>query len=173
MRTADDAMRRATDGAVGWTEKLYAGVGATDAAAFAGTFAEDGVFLWADEPPVRGPEGIEAFAGSFESIETLKHAVTGIWRVEGTEPGADGLTLEADVTYARQDGSTVIVPAVTGIERTGERRAAARPRRPRAALIPDRSRSWGRRGSGRGPRGAFPSYPVDPGRRRGAGTGTV
>ena len=110
MRITDDAVIRATDGAVGWTEELYAGVDATDAAAF----AEDGVLRWANEPPVRGPERIEAFVGGFfESIETLEHAFTGIWRVEGTEPGADGLTLEADVTYTRHDGSAVTVPAVT------------------------------------------------------------
>jgi len=127
MRIADDATVRATDGVVGWTEELYAGVDATDAAAFAGAFAEDGVLRWANEPPVRSPGRIEAFVGGFfESIETLEHAFTGIWRVEGAEPGADGLTLEADVTYTRQDGSAVTVPAVTVIERTGEQIAAAR-----------------------------------------------
>ena len=67
MRITDDAVIRATDGAVGWTEELYAGVDATDAAAFAGAFAEDGVLRWANEPPVSGSERIKAFVGGFSS----------------------------------------------------------------------------------------------------------
>ena len=127
MRIAEDANIDAPETAVEWTKELYRAVDSTDEAGFADAFTEKGRLTWGNQDMIKGAEGIEEYIGTFfDSIDTLDHTFSGIWLSEGIEAADDILTLEADVTYTRRDGSRVTVPATTIIERDEEKAKAAR-----------------------------------------------
>lgn len=127
MRIAEDANIDAPETAVEWTKEFYRAVDSTDEAGFADAFTEKGHLTWGNQDMIKGAEGIEEYIGTFfDSIDTLDHTFSGIWLSEGIEAADDILTLEADVTYTRHDGSRVTVPATTIIERDEEKAKAAR-----------------------------------------------
>lgn len=99
----------------GILDKLFAAIDRKDAAAFAGFLAEDGTFRFGSAPPVRGRAAIRsAVAEFFDSIDSVSHSVSHVWR--------DGATLacEGEVCYRRLDGREVILPFADVFEFGGE-----------------------------------------------------
>ncbi len=127
MEITEDTKIDASEKTVEWIKDLYRAVDNTDEAGFADAFTEEGCLTWGNQDMITGSKKIEEYIGEFFcSIDTLDHSFSGIWSIEGTEDADDILTLEADVTYTRHDGSCIIVPATTIIERDEKKAKAAR-----------------------------------------------
>jgi len=92
------------DGGPFWP-KLFAAIDARDAAAFAAFLTSDGEFRFGNSPPVIGRPAITAaVAGFFAAIGGCRHRLRATWQ------GPGSAVCEGEVTYTRQDGSTVTVP---------------------------------------------------------------
>ncbi len=94
---------------IAWSSNLYTnGVDKKDAVAFANAFTESGALRFGNNPQLTGRDQIrEAITGFFTVMQSLSH------RALHTTLKDDTLVLEAEVTYLRQDGATVTVPACT------------------------------------------------------------
>jgi ketosteroid isomerase-like protein len=103
-----------------WVLDLFRAVDAMDAATLAKAFTEDGTFRFGNNPPAVGREQIEQNAsGFFAMIGGLSHEITGVW--SGTWAGGDVKSVEAEVTYTRQDGTrTQPVPCVSTMRLEGD-----------------------------------------------------
>ena len=84
---------------------LFAAIDARDAHAFASFLCPDVEFIFANAPPLRGPElARAAVAGFFSSLAGLHHEVTENWQ------SGDNLIMRGQVTYTRHDDSQLCVP---------------------------------------------------------------
>lgn len=89
-------------------EAVFAAVDRQDAAAFAGAFDPDGVFVFGNAAPVAGPAAIEAAVSNFFRIlDGLRHELHDVWEA------GDAVISRLTVTYIRLDGTTVTLPAAT------------------------------------------------------------
>jgi ketosteroid isomerase-like protein len=87
-----------------WMLDLFRAVDAMDASTFAKAFAEDGTFRFGNSEPVVGREQVEEnVSGFFSMIGGLSHEIIGVW--SGTWEGGEVKSVEAEVTYTRQDGT--------------------------------------------------------------------
>ncbi len=85
---------------------LYDLADALDATGFASHFAPSGTMRFGDGPVATGPEEIsQALAGFFGAISSMSHRFLQEIR------DSDTVALETVVTYGRQDGKLVEVPA--------------------------------------------------------------
>lgn len=99
----------------GFLDKLFCAIDAKDAEQFASFIADDGVFRFGSAPAVQGRDEITAAVSAFfDSIDSLSHSVTKVWRDEA------GLACEGEVCYRRLDGLEVIIPFVDVFEFRGE-----------------------------------------------------
>ena len=79
-----------------------------DAAGVAALFVADGSLAFGNNPPLVGPEQIEAgVAGFYGTIGGLSHDVMREWNSGGDT------VVELRVTYTRRDGGTVTIPCVS------------------------------------------------------------
>ena len=86
-------------------KELFLAIDAKDSTAFASFLAPDCRFRFGNLPVVAGAANIEDFvAGFFASLPALCHEVEASWSVP------DGVVCHGQVTYTRQDGSTLSVP---------------------------------------------------------------
>lgn len=78
-------------------------------------YAEDGSFRFGNQPPVQGKDAIREMLRQFYgSIRDMKHRNTGLWL------GDNSAVFEAEVTFTRNDGSSVTIPASSIIRREGD-----------------------------------------------------
>lgn len=104
-----------------WVEAHYGDVDALDAEKVAAWFTDDGTVVFANHPPAVGRSAIKAAVGGFmSSIRGMKHDFRNVWEVGATA------MFEANVTYTRQDGTVVVIPAATVLERRGDKIASCR-----------------------------------------------
>jgi ketosteroid isomerase-like protein len=104
-----------------WWLKLLATIDARDADGFVTFLAPDAEFRFGNAPAVRGRDSIRAaVAGFFSVIAGCRHRLLNAWNGPGTT------VCEGEVTYTRQDGSTVTIPFVNVFELRGERVASYR-----------------------------------------------
>lgn len=104
-----------------WVEAHYGDVDALDAEKVAAWFTDDGTVVFANHPPAVGRSAIKAAVGGFmSSIRGMKHDFRNVWEVGATA------MFEANVTYIRQDGTVVVIPAATVLERRGDKIASCR-----------------------------------------------
>jgi SnoaL-like domain len=102
----EEDMTITTETGAAWAARLYTGVDAMDAHAFASNFAAGGELHFGNADTVVGPEAIEAaIGGFFQMIKGIKHDVLEAWRED------DAVFCDIRVTYTRLDGSTVTLPA--------------------------------------------------------------
>ena len=88
-----------------YIKDMYGIVDAKDSAALAALMTEDGIFRFANMPPVEGKEAITVFLdGFFQSIKDISHSQIEDWIVDSTRFAA------GTVTYTRHDDSTLAVP---------------------------------------------------------------
>jgi uncharacterized protein (TIGR02246 family) len=94
---------------VTWARDLYMNaVDNKDAAGFAAVFTDDAWLRFGNAEPIVGRADIEAAIAQFFTVMVdLRHEFTAI-SFQG-----DTIFLEAVVTYTRQDGGVVVVPAMT------------------------------------------------------------
>ncbi len=104
-----------------WWGRLFAVIDARDADGFVALLTPDAEFRFGNAPAVHGREAIRAaVAGFFTVIAGCRHRLLGAWNGTGTT------VCEGEVTYTRQDGSTVTIPFVNVFELRGERVASYR-----------------------------------------------
>ena len=95
-------------------QSVFRLVDAQDAEGNAALFAADGRFVMGNNGPAQGREAIVAGSKAFFTmVKGIRHQLLHEWTV-----GAETIA-ETDVTYLRQDGKEVTVPAVS-IWRVGE-----------------------------------------------------
>ncbi len=98
-----------------WQHDLTKAIDAKDATRFAQFIAPDGVFIFANLPPVHGREAIQAFvAGFFSALKALSHQIDDSFR------DGDAVIMRGRVTYTRLDGSTLSVPFCNVFKMRGE-----------------------------------------------------
>jgi ketosteroid isomerase-like protein len=104
-----------------WVADLFRAIDRMDAATFANAFTEDGTFRFANNEPSVGRQQIEQSVSEFFSmLGGLSHHVTGVW--SGNWEGGEVKSVEADVTYTRQDGTLVQpLPATSTLRMEGDR----------------------------------------------------
>jgi ketosteroid isomerase-like protein len=100
---------RSRDDVVRWADRLYSDhVDHKDADGFAAAFTQDGTLRFGNSDTLVGRDAIRgAIAQFFAAFKSLRHHSGRTW-MDG-----DIVVLEAVVTYIRQDGQEVTVPAVT------------------------------------------------------------
>ncbi|GAX38303.1 nuclear transport factor 2 family protein [Nodularia sp. NIES-3585] len=85
---------------------------------FVAFFTEDAQFRFGNTDTVFGKQEIRvAITEFFSSIQGLNHNITGVWK--GKWPMGDVVSVEANVTYIRQDGIVVILPATSTLRLKG------------------------------------------------------
>ena len=94
---------------------LFAAIDAQDGAAFVSFLTDDAVFRFGSAPAVNGRAAIQAAVeGFFGSIAGLSHTIHKTLRDAAT------LVCEGEVTYTRQDGSTITIPFANVFEYEGD-----------------------------------------------------
>src|SRR5882672_9877756 len=103
-----------------WVVDLFRAIDSMDAPTVAKAFAEDGSFRFGNTEAVVGREHVEqSVAGFFAMIGGLSHEITGVW--SGTWEGGEVTSVEAKVTYTRQDGSrTAPLPVTSTLRVDGD-----------------------------------------------------
>lgn len=87
--------------------QLFTIIDRRDAEGFALFFTDIATFRFANAPAVSGKDNIRKAAHDFFiKIKALRHHVTGVWEV------GDIVICEGDVTYTRQDDTTITLPFV-------------------------------------------------------------
>lgn len=98
-----------------WFKDLFAAIDASDARRFASYLSPDGVFRFANAPPVHGRAAIEAaVAGFFATIRSSRHQLQRVWQDAGS------YAVQGTVTYTRLDGRELTVPFVDVFVMRGE-----------------------------------------------------
>ena len=88
-----------------YIKNMYAVIDAKDGAKLAAMMAENGIFRFANMPPVTGREAIKGFlANFFQSIQDIKHTDLEDWQTGDTRFAT------GTVAYTRHDGSALSVP---------------------------------------------------------------
>jgi uncharacterized protein (TIGR02246 family) len=102
------------------TQRVFETVDKMDAAGFAAYFTPDGSFRFGNAEPAIGRDAIEqAATGFFATIGGLRHRLIGVW-VGSWERGAVR-SVEAEVTYTRNDGSqTAPLPVTSTLRMKGD-----------------------------------------------------
>lgn len=87
--------------------QLFTIIDRKDAEGFPLFFTDNAVFRFANAPRVSGKDNIrKAVHDFFIKIKALRHHITGVWEFD------DIIICEGDVTYTRQDDTTIILPFV-------------------------------------------------------------
>jgi ketosteroid isomerase-like protein len=99
-----------------WVAAHYRDVDALDVEKVAAWFTDDGTVMFANHPPAVGRSAITAALGEFmSSIRGMKHEFLNVWNVGAIT------VFEARVTYTCKDGTAVVIPAATFLERSGDK----------------------------------------------------
>lgn len=97
-----------------WITDWYAVVDQMDLDALAAVTSPDIKVTFGNFPTT---EGFEAFGASLQplwgSLNSMTHNAVRLWEIPGTDYGA----IEANIAYARKDGTTVYVPAFSSVHR--------------------------------------------------------
>lgn len=94
---------------------MFRDIDAMDADAFVRWLSDDVVFQYGNWPPVQGRSAArEVVAQFFGTIGGLSHRLVGCWDC------GDVTTCRFEVSYTRQDGGQVTVPAATILTYRGD-----------------------------------------------------
>ena len=89
-------------------KELFETIDSMDARGFAAAFTDEGRFRFGNAPTVVGRDAIEdAVSQFFSQLTGLRHDILDVW------DHGDVVISEVEVTYNRQDGKTISLPAVT------------------------------------------------------------
>lgn len=91
-----------------WVREYFATVDTLNADNIIVNFGEDGRFRFGNTEPAIGKEAIrDALIKFFSAIKAMHHENVGLWL------GDKSAVFEAEVTYTRQDGTTVTLPCAS------------------------------------------------------------
>lgn len=91
-----------------WVREYFATVDKLNADNIIANFVEDGRFRFGNAEPVVGNAAIrDALLEFFSAIKAMHHENVGLWL------GDNSAVFEAEVTYTRQDGTTVTLPCAS------------------------------------------------------------
>lgn len=91
-----------------WVKNYFATVDKLNVDDIIANFVEDGQFRFGNAQPAVGKEAIQDALGEFFSaIKAMHHENVGLWL------GDNSAVFEAEVTYTRQDGTTVTLPCAS------------------------------------------------------------
>ena len=104
-----------------WVTDLFRAIDNMDAGTFANAFTEDGTFRFGNSERVVGRLQVEQSVSEFFSmLGGLSHHITGVW--SGNWEGGEVISVEAEVTYTRKDGTlTQAIPATSTMRMDGDR----------------------------------------------------
>jgi ketosteroid isomerase-like protein len=104
-----------------WVADVFRAIDSMDAATFANAFTEDGTFRFGNSEPAVGRLQVEqSVSGFFSMLGGLSHKITGVW--SGNWEGGEVVSVEAEVTYTRKDGTlTQALPATSTLRMEGDR----------------------------------------------------
>jgi ketosteroid isomerase-like protein len=89
-------------------DDLFRAIDAKDVDGLLAHLAPDAIQRFGNQEPLRGHEQIRAANEAFfGAIDSLRHAVTGLWVWDDT------IVVRLDASYTRLDGLTVTVPAAS------------------------------------------------------------
>jgi ketosteroid isomerase-like protein len=101
-----------------YIQLLFATIDQMKVEEFVAFFAEDGQFRFGNADTLFGKQAIrDAITEFFSSIQGLSHDITGVWK--GEWDLGDVVSVEANVTYIRQDGQVVTLPATSTLRFKG------------------------------------------------------
>ena len=90
------------------TARVFSTIDAAQPDAIADLLTSDGRFVFGNAEPLVGRDAVTAGLAAFlASIAGLRHKLVNVWQV-----GADTIA-EAEVTYQRHDGRSVVIPVVS------------------------------------------------------------
>lgn len=99
-----------------WLYRLFAAIDAHDTAAFLQFLAPDAQFRFGSSEQVQGHAAIgSAVDGFFASIAGCEHLLQRVWQTD------DSLVCQGQVSYRRQDGSSITLPFANVFELAGDR----------------------------------------------------
>jgi ketosteroid isomerase-like protein len=88
--------------------ELFAALDALDVDGLLAFFSPDVVQRLGNAEPLRGHDEVRSAVGEFTaSVDSISHHITGLWEWDDT------VVVRLQVTFGRQDGRVVTVPAVT------------------------------------------------------------
>ncbi|MDV2996895.1 MAG: hypothetical protein N4J56_006600 [Chroococcidiopsis sp. SAG 2025] len=91
-----------------WVREYFVTVDKLNVDNIIANFVENGQFRFGNAEPVVGKEAIrDALVKFFSAIKAMHHENVGLWL------GDSSAVFEAEVTYTRQDGTTVTLPCVS------------------------------------------------------------
>jgi len=97
------------------TGGMFAAIDAKNSETFVSYLTADAVFRFGSAPPVEGRDAIQAaVAGFFTTIAGCTHNIVRTMGQDNT------LVCEGDVTYERQDGSSITLPFTDILEYDGD-----------------------------------------------------
>ena len=95
-----------------WVWRYFRDVDSLDPAQVVQHYHSRGTFQFSNQPPVEGQKAItELLANFYQQIQGMDHPNTGLWL------GDNSAVFEAVVTFTRQDGSKIEIPAISTIRR--------------------------------------------------------
>jgi hypothetical protein len=105
--------RAATQPAVPeWVRELYVRIDTQGVDSYIAEFADDADLHFGSAPVVHGAEAIRAAIKKADAGHQMHHTIVNCWEV------GDTTILEFDVDYRFEDGTEVVFPAITVLERT-------------------------------------------------------
>jgi ketosteroid isomerase-like protein len=99
-----------------WVRELFTAIDAGDAKSFGEFLADDATFRFGNMDSVQGRAAIvEAVAGFFASIESVRHELAETWFADGA------VIVHGTATYTRHDGGSITVPFCNVLKMRGDR----------------------------------------------------
>ena len=96
-----------------WATEFFRRADALDAAGVSELLSDDVVLIFGNWDEQTGRETVhETFAGFYDTIAGMSHAVRNLWKVPG------GAIVESNVTYEKPDSTSVSIPATTILSRS-------------------------------------------------------
>lgn len=100
---------------IDWVKDYFATVDSMNMERYLANHTDDVRFRFGSTPTTIGKEPIrEGLNQLWGSLESMSHHMTGAWVVDNVA------IFEADVTYTRKDGKTVVLPAATILRTEGD-----------------------------------------------------
>ena len=97
-----------------WVHDYYHAIDTMNMDAYLAFHTDDVRLRFGNNPVSEGkPAVAEGLGHLWDSLQSLKHDFTAVWEVDNV-----GIA-EANITYVRKDGHTVVLPCVTVLRRTG------------------------------------------------------
>jgi ketosteroid isomerase-like protein len=104
-----------------WVADLFGAVDRMDVAPVVNAFTEDGTFRLGNGETAIGRQQVEQSVSAFFSmIGGVSHELTGVWL--GSWSGGEVISVEAEVTYTRKDGTQIQpLPVTSTLRMEGDR----------------------------------------------------